>query len=142
MRLRIKKERVFFTLTLLRFVLAFVVAILILFHRNKIIATIFFTVTALIAFFESIMRRKLLEASLLRSVLDFLADRALTNFVAIALVIKSLLPLWVMLVFLVRDLLTVLIGFILFYRDSTSGRVVCKPNPKTISLSSQLHQGQ
>ena len=118
MRFKIKKERVFFALTLLRFVLAFVVAVLILFHKNRIIAAIFFAATALIAFFESIMRKRLLEASLIRSVLDFLADRTLTNFVAVALVIKSLLPLWVMLVFLVRDLLTVLIGFILFYRDS------------------------
>ena len=118
MRFKIKKERVFFALTLLRFVLAFVVAMLILFHKNRLIAAIFFIVTALIAFFEGIMRRRLLEASLIRSALDFLADRLLVNLVAIALVIKSLLPLWAMLVFLVRDLVTMAIGFILFYRDS------------------------
>ncbi|MBI2541654.1 CDP-diacylglycerol--serine O-phosphatidyltransferase [Candidatus Woesearchaeota archaeon] len=117
MKFKIKRERIFFALTLLRFVLAFVVALLILNSRSNI-ATIFFIITATIAFFEGMMRRRMLEASLLRSVLDFFADRFLINFVAIALVIKARLPLWAMLVFLVRDLLTVLIGFILFYRDS------------------------
>lgn len=118
MRFKIRKERVFFTLTLLRFVLAFVVAILILSGRNRLIATIFFIATSLIAFFEGIVRRRLLGVSLIRSVLDFLADRLLVNLVAIALVVKSLLPLWAMLAFLIRDLLTMAIGFTLFYRDS------------------------
>ena len=118
MRFKIKRESIFSALTLLRFVLAFVVAILILNGRNRLIAAIFFIATSLIAFFESVARRRLLESSLLRSALDFFADRLLINFVAIALVIKSLLPLWAMLVFLVRDLLTFIIGFILFYRDS------------------------
>lgn len=118
MRFGIRKERIFFALTLLRFVLAFVVAVLILFHKNRIIAAIFFIATALIAFFESVMRKRLLETSLIRSVLDFFADRVLVNLVAIALVMKSLLPLWAMLVFLVRDLVTMAIGFTLFYRDS------------------------
>ena len=117
MRFKIKRERIFFALTLLRFVLAFVVSILVINSRNNI-ATIFFIITSLIAFFESLVRRRLLEASLLRSVLDFFADKLLINLVAIALVVKAMLPLWVMLVFLTRDLLTILIGFILFYRDS------------------------
>lgn len=117
MKFKIKRERIFFALTLLRFVLAFVVAILIINGRSNI-ATIFFIITATIALLESVMRHRMLEASLLRSVLDFFADRSLINLVAIALVIKARLPLWVMLVFLIRDLLTILIGFTLFYRDS------------------------
>lgn len=117
MRLRIRKERIFFALTLLRFVLAFVVAVLILSGKYNI-ATVLFIATALIAFFEGLVRKKLIEMSLLRSFLDFFADKFLINLVAIALVVKSLLPLWVMLVFLARDLLTFIIGFILFYRDS------------------------
>ena len=117
MRLRIRKERIFFALTLLRLVLAFVVASLILSGKYSI-ATVLFIATALIAFFEGLIRKKLIELSLLKSFLDFFADRFLINLVAIALVAKNLLPLWVMLVFLVRDLLTFIIGFILFYRDS------------------------
>ncbi|MDP3765794.1 MAG: CDP-diacylglycerol--serine O-phosphatidyltransferase [Nanoarchaeota archaeon] len=116
MRLRIKRERIFLALTLLRIVLAFVVGILII-NERKNIATVFFIVTALIAFFDGLIAKRLIEKSLLKSILDFFADRLLINVVAIVLALKSLLPLWVMLVFLVRDLLTVIIGFILFYRD-------------------------
>ncbi|PIQ24069.1 2,3,4,5-tetrahydropyridine-2,6-dicarboxylate N-succinyltransferase [bacterium (Candidatus Blackallbacteria) CG17_big_fil_post_rev_8_21_14_2_50_48_46] len=30
-------------------------------------------------------------------------------------------------------------GFLLFYQDSVSGEVVCKPNPRTIALNPELH---
>ena len=116
MKLRIKKERIFLALTLLRIVLAFVIGILILGQRRNV-AAIFFIATALIAFFESLINKSLIEKSLLKSVLDFFADRFLVDIAAIMLVLKDLLPLWVMLIFLVRDLLTVIIGFVLFYRD-------------------------
>ena len=116
MKLRIKKERIFLALTLLRIFLAFIVGILIINEREKI-ATIFFIATALSAFFEGLISRRLLERSLFKSVLDFFADRLLINIVAITLTIIGLLPFWVMLIFLVRDLLTIIIGFILFYRD-------------------------
>ena len=117
MRLRIKKERLFLALTLLRIILAFVVGILII-KEGKIIARIFFIATALISFFEGLISKRLIERSLLKSILDFFADRLLIDVVAITLALKSLLPVWVMLVFVVRDLLTVVIGFVLFYRDS------------------------
>ena len=116
MRLRIKKERIFLALTLLRIVLAFVVAILIISERKNV-STIFFIITALIAFFEGLISKRFIERSLLKSILDFFADKFLVNIVAIALVIKDLLPIWVMFVFLVRDLLSIIIGFILLYRD-------------------------
>ena len=117
MRLKIKKEKIFLALTLLRIVLAFVVGVLII-NDRKNIAAIFFIATALIAFFEGLTAKRLIERSLLKSVLDFFADKLLINIVAIALALKELLPLLVMLVFLARDLLTVVIVFILFYRDS------------------------
>ncbi len=116
MRLRIKKERIFITLALLRIVLAFVVGILII-NERKNISVIFFIATALIAFFESLISKRLVERSLLKSILDFFADRLLINVAAIALTLNGLLPLWVMLVLLIRDLLTVIIGLVLFYRD-------------------------
>ena len=117
MRLRIKRERLFLAFTLLRIVLALVVGILIIYHRKNI-ATIFFIATALISFFESMITKRLIEKSLLKSILDFFADRFLINIAAIALALKGLLPVWVMLVFLTRDLLTLIIGFTLMYRDS------------------------
>ena len=112
MRLRIKRERLFLAFTLLRIVLALVVGILIIYHRKNI-ATIFFIATALISFFESMITKRLIEKSLLKSILDFFADRFLINIAAIALALKGLLPVWVMLVFLTRDLLTLIIGFTL-----------------------------
>src|SRR3989344_3551322 len=116
MRLRIRKERIFFALTLLRIVLAFVVGVLII-NERKNIATIFFIATALIAFLDGLVFKRITEKSLLKSILDFFADKLLINVVAISLAVKSYIPYWVMLVFLVRDLLTVIIGSILFYRD-------------------------
>ena len=118
MRLRIKREKIFLALTLLRIVLAFVVGILIIFNRRKIISVIFFIATALIAFFEGLTSKRLIQKSLLKSMLDFTADRLLVDVVAVTLALRNLLPLWVMLVFLIRDLLTVIIAFTLFYRDS------------------------
>ena len=115
MKLRIRKERLFLAITLLRIVLALVVGTLIL--NGQRFASIFFIITALIAFFEGLTSKRLLERSLLKSIFDFFADRLLINIAAIALVIKQLLPLWVMLIFLFRDLLTIVIGSILFYRD-------------------------
>ena len=120
--MKTKREKLFIALTLLRIVLAFVVGILIL-YQNKVliqrinIAAIFFIATALIAFFEGIISKRMIQRSLLRSILDFFADKLLVNVVAITLALNSLLPVWVMLVFLVRDLLTIIIGSILFYRD-------------------------
>ncbi len=116
MRLRIRRERIFFALTLLRIVLAFVVGILII-NERKNIATVFFIATALIAFLDGLVFKRITEKSLLKSILDFFADKLLINVVAISLAIKSYIPYWVMLVFLVRDLLSVIIGSILFYRD-------------------------
>ena len=78
MKLRIGKERIFLALTLLRIVLAFVIGILILGQRRNV-AAIFFIATALIAFFESLINKSLIEKSLLKSVLDFFADRFLVD---------------------------------------------------------------
>src|SRR3989338_7758799 len=111
MKLRIRKERIFLAFALLRIVLAFVLSLLIL-NERKNIATVFFIATALIAFFEVMLSKKMIERSLLKSILDFFADKLLVNLVAVSLAIKSLLPWWVMLVFLLRDLLALAIGFI------------------------------
>ncbi|MBI2647243.1 CDP-diacylglycerol--serine O-phosphatidyltransferase [Candidatus Woesearchaeota archaeon] len=116
MRLKIKKEKIITAFTLLRVILAFIVSILIISGKENI-ATVFFIITALITFLEG-LTNKHIEKSLLKSILNFFADRFLINIVAIALVLKNLLPPWVVLVFILRDLLTIIIGFIMFYRDS------------------------
>ena len=115
MRLRIKRESIVFGLTLLRILLAFITGMLILNHKRY--AYIFFIATALITFVEGLAFRRLIQKSLLKSILDFLADRFLVDFIAVILSIMLLLPYWVAAVFIIRDLLTMIIAFVLFYRD-------------------------
>ena len=114
MRLKIRKENIVFGLALLRIVLVFVVCILIL--NRKRYAFIFFIATALITFLEGLVFRRM-QKSLLKSILDFFADRLLVDLVAIVLAFMLLLPVWVAAIFLIRDLLTIVIAFVLFYRD-------------------------
>ena len=119
MRFNIKKERIFIGVSFLRMILAFLVGVLILSYRRNNIRTalIFFIFTAFISFFDSLVSKRLVKRSLFKSILDFLADKLLVNIAGIALAVKHILPIWVVLVFLVRDLLTLIIGFVLFYRD-------------------------
>ena len=114
MKLKIKKERIFFTVTWLRWVLAFVVAISLVFNKRSI-AWYIFIITALIGFFENLIARR--YPSQLRSIIDFFADKLLVNITAIILAAKGIIPMWVAIVFLARDLLTVIGGIILFYKD-------------------------
>ncbi len=116
MKLKIKKEKIFIALSLLRIVLAFVVGILII-NKRKDIAAVFFTAGALIAFFDGLTSKNLIKKSLLKPILDFFADKVLINIAAVALALKGTIPLWVMLAFLAKDALTVIIASILFYRD-------------------------
>ena len=74
-----------------------------------------FALTAFLSFFEGFIYRK--QKSQLLSIVSFLADKFLVNLSAIALVIMDMLPLGIMLVFLGRDLLTIIVGSYLFYKD-------------------------
>lgn len=113
MKLRIKRERIFFTVTWLRWVLAFVVGISLIFDKNSI-AWYIFILTALTGFFENFIARK--HPSLLRSISDFFADKILVNLAFIVLSIKGVVPFWVTLVILARDMFTIIGGAILFYK--------------------------
>ena len=118
MKLKIRKERFFIALTLLRIVLAFIVGVLILSERKYIhIAALFFVATALASFLEGLITRRLIKRGIIKSVLDFFADRILVDVAIVSLTLKSLLPLWVLLIFLARDFITIAIASILFYRD-------------------------
>jgi len=114
MKLRIKKEKIFFTITWLRWVLALVVGISLVLNR-RIIALYVFIFTALIGFFENFISRK--YTSQLRLIIDFFADKLLVNITAVILTVKGILPFWVTLIILARDLLTIIIGTILLYKD-------------------------
>ena len=115
MKLRIKRERIFFTITWLRLILAFVVAMSLLLNRRSI-ALFIFILTSLVGFFENFISRK--YPSLLRSIIDFFADKFLVNLAAIILSIKGIIPVWATLIILARDMLTIIIGTILLYRGT------------------------
>ena len=113
MKLRIRRERVYFAITWLRVVLAWVIAAALLLNRRT--AIFLFIFTALVGFLETFIAKK--YPSALRSIVDFFADKILVNFTAIILWVKGVLPIWVVLIILARDLLTIIIGTILLYRD-------------------------
>ena len=114
MRIRINKKRRSLTFTLLRVLLAFILFFVILSGRKNI-SIYLFGLTAFLSFFETFIYKK--EESQLRSVVSLLADKFLVNLTAIALVILNVLPVWIMLIFLGRDILTVIGGAYLFYKD-------------------------
>ena len=114
MKIKIRKEKIFFTITWLRWILAFVVALSLLLNRRNI-AFFIFILTALVGFFENFISRK--YPSQLRSIVDFFADKLLINLTAIILTIKNIIPIWVALIFVARDMLTIIGGSILLYKN-------------------------
>jgi len=116
MKITIKRKTIPITLTILRIFLAFIVMFLILASRKNI-ALILFGLTAFLSFFDGFVAKKLKYRSQLRSIIDLLGDKLLVNLSAVALVYTGILPLWAMLIFLLRDTLTISGGAILLYKD-------------------------
>ncbi|MBI3026729.1 CDP-diacylglycerol--serine O-phosphatidyltransferase [Candidatus Woesearchaeota archaeon] len=114
MRLRIKREKIFFTVTWLRWILAFVVGTALLLNRRNI-ALFIFILTALVGFFENFITRN--YPSQLRMIIDFFADKLLVNIASIVLALKGIVPVWVAIIFLSRDTLLVTGGTILLYKN-------------------------
>jgi CDP-diacylglycerol---serine O-phosphatidyltransferase len=112
-KININKKK-FPTISLFRLFSAFILFFIILSGREDIVALLFI-VTALWSFLEELIHKK--QKSQLRSIVDLLADKLLVNLTAISLVMVGLLPFWVMLIFLGRDLLTIIGGSYLFYKD-------------------------
>jgi len=114
MKLKIRKERVFFAVTWLRVILALVVAVSLLLNRKNI-ALFMFILTALVGFFENFTSRK--YPSLLRNIIDFFADKLLVNLTAMILTLNGVIPWWALLIILGRDMLTIIGGGYLLYKD-------------------------
>jgi len=113
MRLKIRREKIFFALTWLRWVLAFIVAVSLALDRRNI-ALFIFILTALVGFFETFTARR--YPSQMRSIIDVFADKILVNLTAMALAFKGIIPFWAALVILGRDMLTIIGGIILLYK--------------------------
>lgn len=117
MKLKIRKERVFFALTLLRWILAFVAAVSLLLNR-KSIALFIFTLTAFVGFLEGFIAKK--YPSALRSIADVFADKLLINLALIVLTLKGIMPWWTALIIIARDMLTVIGAVYLIYKNLRS----------------------
>lgn len=112
MKIKIRKEKVFFALTLLRWILAFVAAISLLLNK-KTIALFIFVLTAFVGFLEGFIAKK--YPSALRSIADVFADKLLINLTLIVLTLKSIIPWWAALIIIARDMLTIIgAGYLLF----------------------------
>ena len=103
---RFKIKKVGFTLIWLRVFLALIIFSLIFSGRDRI-ALYLFVLTAFVAFLDGFLTKRNRIRSQLRSILDPFADKLLINLVAIALFLKGMLPFWVMVVYLVKDLIVV-----------------------------------
>jgi CDP-diacylglycerol--serine O-phosphatidyltransferase len=115
MKIRIRNRKLPITLTLLRVLLAPIVMLVIL-NGDKDVSVFLFILIALIAFFDGFIAKEK-KRSQIRSIVDLLADKLLINLSAIALYFTNIIPLWVVLIFLGRDLLTVFGASILLYKD-------------------------
>jgi len=117
MKIKIKKnkflKKIPITFTLFRLSLALILFFIILTEVEDI-SIFLFLIAAFLSFFEGFVYK---QGSQLRSIVSLLADKLLINLSAIALVLTGSLPPWVMLVFLARDLLTIVGGSYLFYKD-------------------------
>ncbi|HJN56518.1 MAG TPA: CDP-diacylglycerol--serine O-phosphatidyltransferase [Candidatus Woesearchaeota archaeon] len=113
MKLKIKEKKFPISIALFRILLAFILFFVILSGIEEI-SVFLFIITAFLSFFGQFIQK---QKSQLKSILDLIADKLLVNLAAIALVMVGLIPLWVMLVFLGRDLLTIAGGSYLFYKD-------------------------
>jgi len=117
MKLKFKKDKIIkkitITYTLFRLFLSVILFFIILSEIENI-PIFLFIIAAFLSFFEAFIYKK---QSQLRSIVSLVADKLLVNLTAIALVIINLLPIWIIVVFLARDLLTLIGGSYLFYKD-------------------------
>ena len=107
-RERFTQESVVVSLYFFRIILAIVVMIT-LFTPKRNLSLLLFIVAIALGFFEY-KRYKKVTPTQFESLLDTLADKLLVDLSAIALYITNILPLWVLIVFLAKDILFVLRG--------------------------------
>lgn len=101
-RFAIKGMKNFLTLIWLRVFFSFIVFSLIFSGREEI-AIYIFVLTAFVAFLDGFLAKRNNLRSQLRSILDPFADKLLINLVAVALFFNGMLPFWVMVVYLLKD---------------------------------------
>ncbi|MBW2988728.1 CDP-diacylglycerol--serine O-phosphatidyltransferase [Candidatus Woesearchaeota archaeon] len=94
------------TLMLLRIFLAMIVFLLIGYSKNDL-ALYLFAFTAFASFLDGFLAKKNRTKSQIRRIVDPFADKLLINLAAIALSFKGILPFWVMIAYLAKDLIMI-----------------------------------
>jgi len=115
MKFPLRKTRFTIALPLFRVFTAIILFIIIL-QGTTAIALFLFGITAFWSFFGPYLSKK--PRSQVSSIVDLLADKLLVTLTAFALAIIGILPIWVLLVFFGRDLVTIIGASYLFYKDS------------------------
>lgn len=115
-RLRIKRENLPSTLPLLRCILAVVVMIAWLSDRKNI-ASVFFFLTGILAFFDSFLAQRRAILHQLWTILDPIADKLLINLAAIAMYASNVLPWYAVVIFLAKDIPMTIGGIVLLYKN-------------------------
>ena len=110
------RERLPFTMPIFRILLALIMPFA-LFSNRINLAFAIFLITALIGFFDVLRKRSLKIQSQLWSALDPFADKLLINITAMLLYTKGLLPLWIAVVFLAKDIIMVVGGLAILIRN-------------------------
>ncbi len=113
-RFIIKKR---FTLILLRILLALIIFLLIFFDGDML-ALYLFILTASVAFLDGFLAKRNKIRSQLRSILDPFADKLLINLTAVALFLKGMLPSWVVIIYLAKDIFVVLGALVILIKNT------------------------
>ena len=115
-RARIKKDQLYITFPLLRILFSLIIFLAVYLSKSKI-ALALFVITALISFLGDRLIKKPLFPSQLSNILDPFSDKLLVSLTAVALYFGGILPLWIMAVYLSKDILMILGGAYLLYKN-------------------------
>ncbi len=116
---KLYNEEIFIMFYFLRIILAVVIAIT-FFTPWKALSLILFLVTICIGFIDYARYRITFLYTQVDSILNSLADKLLVDLSAVALYLTGGLPLWAMLVFVIKDILLICGGFYTLYKNEYS----------------------
>ena len=129
-----KRESLYYSIYLLRIILAIFVAISLL-QPERVITTVLFLITLGLGFVDYIRYRKKLLKTPVESIFNTFGDKLLIILVSIMFFTQSLIPLWAFLIFIAKDGLSILRDGYLFM---TYKSTIFKPSVVTkITLYAQ-----
>jgi len=114
-----KQESIYYSIYLLRIILAIFVAVSLL-QPERFITTILFIITLCLGFVDYFRYRKKILKTPVESIFNTFGDKLLIILVSIMLFKQNLLPLWAFIIFIAKDVLSILReGYLFFTYKST-----------------------